>query len=83
MFLSQRLEWLFWTYSSQNLLKFKVYEGQYAFAKYCDGTFNTGKISIKQTNKKGSGDFGYFIWLLFLPDQYVLVENDYNWVTTL
>lgn len=55
MFLSQRLEWLFWTYSSQNLLKFKVYEGQYAFAKYCDGTFNTGKISIKQTNKKEVG----------------------------
>lgn len=55
MFLSQRLEWLFWTYSSQNLLKFKVYEGHYASAKYCDGTFNTGKISIKQTNKKEVG----------------------------
>lgn len=55
MFLSQRLEWLFWTYFSQNLLKFKVYEGQYTFAKYCDGTFNTGKISIKQTNKKEVG----------------------------
>lgn len=67
MFPSQRLEWLFWTYSSQNLLKFKVYEGQYAFAKYCDGTFNTGKISIKQTNKKEVGIL--VIWYGFFSYQ--------------